>query len=99
MRLSNWMRRPQERTGKHRFSGTMYVTQGVNAKLTPAEIIIICLDIRRFITEIGGADYFQVYENEKGDKLYFIDCGSPEMQSAENTSEDNHCVLMFSDEY
>ncbi len=100
MRTSNWKRRPQEREGRHLFNGAIYITQGVNAKLRPAEIIAIFQDIRRFVSENGGADYFQVYENESGDKLYFIDHGSPTNVPVTETREnENCCILMLSQEY
>ena len=97
-----WKRRPQEQDGTYLFSGTMYVTQGVLARLSPVEIMTIYCDIQKFIKETGGIgiDYFQVYENESGDKLYFIDqCNSEMMEDESFKEEFNHCTLLFSHEY
>jgi hypothetical protein len=95
-----WKRRPQEQEGKYLFTGTFLVTQGVHAKLSQQEILTIYLDIKRLVKEKGGIDYFQVYENEAGDKLYFIDQCDPEMMADEAYKEEyNYCTLLFSHEY
>jgi hypothetical protein len=98
--MSTWTRKPQEQEGKYRFSGTFYVTQGVHSKLSQEEILGIYLDIQVLVKEMGGIDYFQVYENESGDKLYFIDQCDAEMMAEESFKEEfNHCTLLFSHEY
>ena len=52
------------------------------------------------VKQTGGQDYFQVYENAKGDKLYFIDQYDPEMMADESFMEEfNYCTLLFSYEY
>jgi hypothetical protein len=98
--MQTWKRRPQEQKGTFQFSGTFLVTQGVLAALSPEEITFIYLDIQLLVKESGGIDYFQVYENEAGDKLYFIDQCDPEMMAQKSfDAEFNHCTLLFSHEY
>jgi len=98
--MPTWTRKPQEQEGTYLFSGTFLVTQAVIAALTPQEILAIYLDIQRLVKETGGIDYFQVYENETGDKLYFIDQCDKEMMAQESfEQESNYCTLLFSHEY
>jgi hypothetical protein len=98
--MTIWKRRPQERGGTCRFSGTFFVTQGVLAELSGPEIVGIYLDIQLLVKSTGGIDYFQVYENEKGQKLYFIDQCDLEMMVEESFNEEyNHCTLLFDHEY
>ena len=98
--MATWTRRPQEREGTYQFSGTFFVTQGVLARLSPDEIVAIYLDIQALVKETGGIDYFQVYLNDSGDKLYFIDQCDPEMMAQESFKEEyNYCTLLFDHEY
>lgn len=98
--MHTWIRRPQEKEGTYRFSGTMFITQEVSARLSPGEIVLIYREIQELVNANGGIDYFQVFENEVGDKLYFIDECSPEMMLHSSfKEEDNHCTLLFSHEY
>lgn len=100
MKINVWIRRPQEHEGTYQFSGPMFITEAVNQKLRPIEIIAIYQDIQQLVKEKGGVDYFQVYENLSGDKLYFIDNCSPEMMAEESYKEKyNYCTLLFSHEY
>jgi hypothetical protein len=96
----HWTHNPQEQEGTYLFSGTFYVTDLVSSQLTPIEISTIYLCMQVFVRENGGADYLQVFENEKGAKLFFIDQLSREMiQSGDYEPEHNHCTLLFSSEY
>jgi hypothetical protein len=98
--MSTWTRRPQEQEGTYRFSGTFYVTQEVQSRISQEEIFAIYLDIQVLVKEMDGIDYFQVYENDSGDKLYFIDQCDPEMMAQEAFKEEfNYCTLLFSHEY
>ena len=98
--MQTWTRRPQERDGTHLFSGSFFVTQGVLANLSIGEILSIYLDIRAVVRKTGGIDYFQVYVNDTGDKLYFIDQCDREMMAQESFKEEyNHCTLLFDHEY
>ena len=95
-----WIRKPQEQEGTYQFSGQLYVTRAVINNLIPEEILAIYLDVKAFVLENNGADYLQVYENEDGDKLLFIDQLNSEMiASGEFRPEENHCTLLFSSEY
>ncbi len=98
--MATWTRKPQEREGTYRFSGTMLVTNTVLAELSIGEITGIYLDIQELVRATGGIDYLQVYENEVGDKLYFIDqCDAEMMNDPSFKPEHNHCTLLFSHEY
>ena len=95
-----WQRKPQEQPGTYMFSGDFYVTTNVSSKLTAAEITAVYRDILKFVKENNGADYLQIYENGKGERLYFIDQLSREMvESKQWNPGDNHCTLLFSWEY
>lgn len=95
-----WKRLPQERSGTFLFSGTLYVTQAVANRLTPYEIAFIFQDMLQFVKENNGADYFQVYENDRGEKLYFIDQLDKEtVESGHYPKGENHSTLLFSFEY
>ena len=98
--MQTWIRKQQEQEGTYKFSGTFLVTQGVIAALKPEEILSIYLDIKQLVRETGGIDYFQVYENGTGEKLYFIDQCDSEMMAQESfEQENNYCTLLFSHEY
>jgi len=95
-----WTRRPQERDGTYQFSGTFIVTQEVANRLSPQEILTIYLQVQALVKELGGLDYLQVFENESGDKLYFMDQCDPDMMADESYMEEyNYCTLLFSHEY
>ncbi len=95
-----WTRRPQEQDGTYLFSGTFLVTRAVVDALSPDEILAIYMDIQALVKETGGLDYFQVYVNDAGDKLYFIDQCNAEMMADDLFDEaNNHCTLLFAHEY
>lgn len=98
--MSIWKRNEQETTGNYFFNGTFYCTQKVHLKLPVIEIIFLYLDVRKFAKENNGIDYLQVYKDEQGRTLYFIDNVSKEqLLSGEFDEEDNYCTLLFSEEY
>lgn len=95
-----WKRKPQEQEGSYFFSGQFYTTRAVALELTSAEILSIYNDVRAFAQEINGIDYLQVYMNEQGHKLFFIDQLNKGMiESGDYNEEDNHCTLMWAHEY
>lgn len=76
------------------------MTKGVAHALSTDEIDAIYQDIRAYAKEQNGVDYLQVYTDEQGRKLFFIDQLSKNMiESGEFWPEDNHCTLMFAHEY
>ena len=98
--MAHWKRKTQEREGNYFFSGQFYATSGVAAELTADEILGIYWDTKMFAQEKEGIDYLQVYTDENGRKLFFIDQLSQEMIESDNfENEDNHCTLMFANEY
>ncbi len=99
--MATWTRKKQEFDNqKYQFSGQLIVTAGVSAALTKVEIIGIYYNVLKFVEEKGSIDYLQVYVDENGRKLFFIDHLDTDMiASGEYTDEDNHCTLLFSHEY
>jgi hypothetical protein len=98
--MAKWTRKPQECEGSYFFSGTFYVTRGAGELLSPEEIIVIYREVQRYVADHNGADYLFVFENEKGDKLFFIDQLNKGMiESGHYKPEDNHCTLLCAHEY
>jgi hypothetical protein len=98
--MATWTRKPQEKEGSYFFSGQFLVTRGVNMELSPEEILAIYQDVQAFVKEKDGIDYLQVYVDEEGRKLFFIDQLNREMiESGDYAEEHNHCTLMFAHEY
>lgn len=98
--MAIWTRQPQEKEGSYFFSGDFYATHGIASELSEAEVLAIYLDARCAVKQYDGIDYLQVYTDEKGRKLFFIDQLSKEMiDSVQFRKEDNYCVLMFAHEY
>ena len=100
--MAKWTRKPQEQKGNYHFSGTFLVTARVDEEIPKSETIAIYEDILRAVQENNGLDYFQVYQDEKGRKLYLIDATSKDrFDSGEcdpNDIEYNNCVLCFPEE-
>jgi len=98
--MNTWIRRPQEQEGTYLFSGTFYITRGIESRLSTDEIIAIYAEIQALAMQNGGLDYLQVYENGAGEKLYFIDqCNKEMMTSGSFDKEDNYCTLLLASEY
>lgn len=98
--MSTWKRKPQECPGNYFFSGAFLVTQGVQAKLTQEEILLIYLDLQEFVKREGGVDYLQVYESSDRRKVWLIDQLDQQMiESGEFQPEDNHCTMLLPEEY
>ena len=96
-----WKRQPQEQEGTYCFSGKFFVTNGVQALLTPDEIMAIYLQVQLLVKENDGLDYLQVYVHEVTEqKLFFIDQLNREMiASGDYLPEYNHCTLLLAEEY
>ena len=100
-KTSKWGRQTQERAGSYWFSGQFLVANGVQALLTPEEILAIYLEIQQLVKEKNGLDYLQVYiHSETEQKLFFIDQLSKEMiESGDYLPEYNYCTLLLAEEY
>lgn len=95
-----WQRKPQEKPGTYFFSGQFYVTRGVQASLTPEEILAIYKDVLAFVKQENGIDYLQVYENEDGRVVWIIDQLNQEMiASGDFLPQYNYCTMLLPTEY
>ena len=98
--MVKWIRQPQEQEGNYYFSGTFYVTRGIQELLSQEEILAIYQEVQKLVKENGGLDYLQVYVAEGEEKLFFIDQLSKEMiESGDYKEEYNYCTLLLSSEY
>jgi hypothetical protein len=97
--MATWKRKPQECEGNYRFEGQLFVTYEVQVDIPKEEIIEIIEQTRQAVEEHGGIDYLQVFENEFGNKLYFIASVNKEMiESGEFDPGDieyNNCVICY----
>ena len=76
--MSKWKRISKLRDthplhGDHFFNGETVITDKVNEKVPLREIMEIVQQIRSSVVENIGIDFFQTFENEKGERLYVID--------------------------
>ncbi len=98
--MTKWTRQPEECKGKYFFSGHLYVTAGVAIALSAVEILSIFQVVQDWVKQNNGADYLQVFTDEKGRKLFLIDqLSKPMIESGEFSEEDNYCVLLWASEY
>lgn len=64
------------------------------------EIMGIYDEIQELVNKRNGIDYFQVFTDGKGRKLFFVDqLNKPAIESGQYAPEDNYCVLMLAEEY
>jgi hypothetical protein len=100
---TNWKRKPQECDGDYHFAGLFVYTSGVQAKIPPEEVDEIYQEIKDLVKQENGIDYLQVFENGKGEKLFFIDSMAKSVMEANGIDPNdhvyNHCTLMFDYEY
>jgi len=96
-----WIRKPQEQDGTYQFSGQFVVTAGIQALLTPEEILAIYNDCKSMVTESDGIDYLLVYVHQDTyQKLFFIDQLNKEMIATGGyAKEHNYCTLLLAEEY
>ena len=99
--MATWKRKSQERNNqKYFFTGKFYFTKGVFETVDFDDIASIYNDIRKFAKERNGCDYLQVYVNENGQKLFFIDQLDKVMLSSdEYDPQYNYCTLLLAEEY
>lgn len=98
--MATWTAQPQECEGTYYFSGQFLITTNVKEQLSMFEIIGIYESVKALVQENDGIDYLLVFTDDQGRKLFFIDQLNKEMiESGQYREEDNHCTLMFADEY
>lgn len=99
--LAKWLYQPQEIEGSYQFSGSFYVTAGIQETLTQDEIFDIYLFIKLLAKDKNNLDYLQAFvHNQTGQKLFFIDQLNKEMiDSGHYSLEDNYCTLLLASEY
>lgn len=99
--LKDWEHQAQEVKGTYFFSGTFYITKGIQELLNAEEIQTIFFYVKEKVKEENGLDYLQVFIHKtKGTKLYFIDQLNTEMiASGQFKPEYNYCTLLLADEY
>ncbi|MEL6943848.1 MAG: hypothetical protein AAFO82_14395, partial [Bacteroidota bacterium] len=92
--MATWTRQVQEQEGTYFFSGKFLVTRGVNESLSQEEILAIYQNVQAFVQEKNGIDYLQVFLDESGRKLFFIDQLNKQMiESGDYAAEHNYCTL------
>jgi hypothetical protein len=98
--MNVWQRQPQEKSGSYLFTGAFLVTRGVAEMLSYEEIMCIHMETVLEAHCTGGLDYLQVFINQHGRKLFFIDQLDREtLEKSEFDPEHNHCTLMLAEEY
>lgn len=99
-----WKIQPQEQDGDYYFNGRYLTTATVQNKLSKEEIDSIISQTLKRVKENNGADYLQVFVNEQGDKIFFIDQLSKSMLDGDGYTEEqkkeyNTATILFSFEY
>lgn len=101
--MATWIRQPQEQEGTYLFGGWFGCTVSVQEELSSDEIKAIYNEIKEAVKVNNGLDYLQVFKDENGRKLYFIDSINREAIESElydiNDPNVNYCMLMFAEEY
>lgn len=99
--LAKWLYQPQEKEGSYEFSGSFFVTAGVQQTLNHDEIFDIYLFIKLLVKDAKNLDYLQVFiHKETAQKLFFIDQLNKEMiESGQYSVQDNYCTLLLAQEY
>jgi hypothetical protein len=95
-----WVLQKQEKEGTYAFSGNIYMTRSVQEEIPFETVQKIIATIHDLVIEQGGLDYLQVFVNEKGQKLFFIDnLNEAMLKSGDYGKENNYATLMFAHEY
>src|SRR4028118_1804603 len=98
--MNIWTAKPQEKKGTYLFNGAFLATKKVAEQLSLQEILFLHQDVVIRAHCAGGLDYLQVYENQDGRRLFFIDQLNKEMvESGDYDDEYHHCTLLFAEEY
>ena len=95
-----WKLLPQECKGTYIFSGKSFITRQLAEDLPPEEVIAIAELIQERVQAGGGADYLQVLEDDKGNRIFAIDSLNAEMKaSGEYGAKHDYWTLMYASEY
>jgi len=99
-----WVIQPQEQDGDYFFNGKYVMTATISNRLSQEEINDIISQTLKRVNENNGADYLQVFTNNQGDKIFFIDQLSKSMLDGNGYSEEqkveyNYATILFSFEY
>jgi len=98
--MATWKRKSQENEGNHLFSGKVCITEKVQHEIPDGELKAICRDLYKFLQKKTRINYMQIYTDEQGRMLYFVDNLSEDMLcSVLYQGEENYCLLMFAEEY
>lgn len=98
--MATWTRQEYGDTESFTFSGKFLITEAVMRALPAIEIVGIYHDIQRLVKEKGGINSIQVYNDEQGRTIHFIDQSNPLFIRNEKWgAEENLCVLHFAHEY
>ena len=90
----------QEREGTYMFCWQIYTTAMIAEAFTPLQINAFVQQVRKQAKEKGGLDYLQIFKDEAGNKIYFIDNLTPEqVSSGQYNTADHYATLMFAEEY
>lgn len=72
----------------------------IEEELNIFQIHAIAYQVRELAKEKDGLDYLQVFKDENGRKLFFIDNLNDDMVTSRNFDPDcSYCTLMFATEY
>lgn len=98
--MNVWQRQPQEKSGTYLFNGAFLVTRGVAELLPYDEIMCIHMETVLGAHCRGGLDYLQVFVNQFGRKLFFIDqLDRATVERGEFDAEHHQATLMLAEEY
>lgn len=101
---AKWKRQPQEQEGDYWFGGQLYITQGVAAELSQAEILWIVADLQEAVAVEAGLDYLQTYQSEDGRRVWLIDQLSKaqlegDVYSAKEKRNHHYFTMLLPSEY
>jgi hypothetical protein len=102
VKLTEWELQPQEQEGEYMFSGTSYMTRGINEALHPLEVVQIVAKVKERVEANNGADYLQVFKDGTGRKIFVIDQLNRKMKAenpAEWVKENDIFTILFAEEY
>lgn len=99
-----WKIQPQEQDNDYFFNGKYVMTASIAERLSKEEINSIIAQTLERVHENNGADYLQVFVNEAGDKIFFIDQLSKSMFEGDGYTKEqkkgyNTATMLFSYEY